>query len=139
MEITKDHKCHTCGMRVAEFENWHTQIVYDDGTNDGFCAVKCLMAFYFEPLKYSTKTQVSQIKSLYAKDYYSQKWHDMETMVYVLGSDVMGPMGKDLVPFSNEAHAQTFMNDHNGGSTLNFDDITLDLIQTLRKKKNKGL
>ena len=139
MEITQNHKCRTCGMRVAEFENWHTQIVYDDGTNDGFCAVKCLMAFYFEPLKYLKEDKTVKIKMLFAKDYYSQKWHDLKTMVFVFGSDVMSPMGKDLVPFSNEAHAQTFTKDHNGSRIFAFDDITLELIQTLRNKKTKGL
>ena len=139
MAITNDHKCHTCGMRVAEFENWHTQIVYGDGTNDAFCAVKCLMAFYFEPSKYVKENKYDNIKALYAKDYYSQKWHDMKTMVFVLGSDVMGPMGKDLVPFSNLEHAKAFMEDHNGSQILTFEEITLDLIRDLRKKKSKGL
>jgi len=30
----KDHKCHACGMRGFDFINWHTQIVYKDGTNN---------------------------------------------------------------------------------------------------------
>ena len=115
------------------------QIVYEDGTNDGFCAVKCLMAYYFEPSKYTEADKPLNINALYAKEYYSQKWHDMKTMVFVPGSDVMGPMGKDLVPFSNKEHAQAFMNDHNGSKILTFDEITLDLIQALRSKKSKGL
>ncbi len=56
-EITRDMKCRTCGMRVFDFKNWHTQVVYADGTSDGFCAVKCLMAYYFEPEKYSGKSR----------------------------------------------------------------------------------
>jgi copper chaperone NosL len=139
MAVTVEHKCPTCGMRVASFENWHTQIVYDDGTNDAFCAVKCLMAFYFEPSTYSGKEKASPGKTLYAKDYYSQHWHDMKKMFFVPGSDVLGPMGKDLVPFSNLEHAKTFLKDHNGSKIFTFDEITPDLIQRLRKKKNKGL
>ena len=139
MAVTAEHKCPTCGMRVAAFENWHTQVVYGDGTNDAFCAVKCLMAFYFEPAKYSGKEKSVAIKAFYAKDYYSLHWHDMKKIFFVSESDVLGPMGKDFVPFSNLEHAKTFLQDHNGSKILTFDEITPELIQTLRKKKHKGL
>ena len=139
LAITKGHKCHACGMRVFDFINWHTQIVYKDGTNDGFCAVKCLMAFYFEPEKYSKHRTKENFETLYAKDYYSLKWHDMKDMVFVLGSDVMGPMGRELVPFSDRRMAETFLEDHNGTKIFSLDEITLDLIHQLRKKKGKGL
>lgn len=134
MAVTAKHKCPTCGMRVAPYENWYTQIVYDSGVNDAFCGVKCLMAFYFEPSRYAAKGEREHIQGLFAKDYYSQHWHDMKGMVYVLGSDVLGPMGKELIPFSNPAHAETFMQDHNGSRILRFDEITPDLIIHLRHK-----
>ena len=139
LPITKDHKCPTCGMRVAGFTNWHTQIVYSDHTNEAFCAVKCLMAYYFEPARFSGTQHPQDNKTLLAKDYYTQKWHNMEEMYFVMGSDVMGPMGRDLVPFADKTSAETFLEDHNGDNILAFSDITLDLIQKLRQKKGKGL
>ena len=139
MAITKDHKCPTCGMRVAGFTNWHTQIVYPDHTNQAFCAVKCLMAYYFEPSRFSDAHNPGDSKTLFAKDYYTQAWHNMDKMVFVMGSDVMGPMGKDLVPFADKKAAETFLADHNGEAILQFDEITPELIQKLRHKKGKGL
>jgi copper chaperone NosL len=139
MPVTAEMKCHTCGMRVFEFTNWHTQIVYNDNKNDAFCAVKCLMAYYFEPVKYTDSRTQKDFKALYAKDYYTLEWRDMKKMYFVLGSDVLGPMGKDLVPFANRESAETFLKDHNGSRILAFDEITLDLIQKLRMKKGKGL
>ena len=137
-EITRDMKCRTCGMRVFDFKNWHTQVVYADGTSDGFCAVKCLMAYYFEPEKYSGKSR-DAIKGLYAKDYYTLQWHDMKTMYFVQGSDVLGPMGHDLVPFAERAKAETFLDDHNGSGVYAFDAITPGLVGKLRMKKGRGL
>ena len=137
--IAKDQKCPTCGMRVAGFKNWHTQMVYADGSHDGFCAVKCLMAFYFEPARFSARRSSDIEKTLYAKDYYTQTWHNMRQMFFVLGSNVMSPMGRDLVPFSDKASAQTFLDDHNGEKILQFRDITPELIQKMRHKKGKGL
>ena len=139
MTITKDHKCPTCGMRVAGFRNWHTQMVYSDHTNHAFCAVKCLMAFYFDPSRFSDTHNPRDTRTLFAKDYYTQDWHNMKTMYYVMGSDVMGPMGRDLVPFSDPKAAETFLEDHNGEKILKFEDITQDLVQKLRQKKGKGL
>jgi copper chaperone NosL len=136
LAVTKDHKCPACGMRVAEFTHWHTQMVYEDGTNDAFCAVKCLMAVYLDPGKFKTKKKV---KALYAKDYYSLAWHDMKAMFYVEGSDITGPMGKDLVPFSDKGQANGFLKDHNGLKIYGFEEITPELIQKLRNKKGKGM
>ena len=126
-------------MRTAPFTNWHTQIVYADKSNDLFCGVKCLMAFIIEPEKYSGSRRPDEKSRFFARDYYTQKWHDMKTMTFVLGSDVLGPMGKDLVPFSDEKSAQTFLEDHRGEAMLEFEQITPELIRRLRQKKGKDL
>lgn len=138
LPITKDMKCPTCGMRTYEFTNWHTQIIYKDGTSDSFCAVKCLMAYYFEPEKYGDRSK-DDFETPYAMDYYTLEWYDMKEMSFVIGSDVLGPMGNDLVPFKDYASAETFLNDHFGSEILDFDGITLELISRLRMKKDKGL
>ncbi|AFK21421.2 nitrous oxide reductase accessory protein NosL (plasmid) [Haloferax mediterranei ATCC 33500] len=44
-------------------------------------------------------------------------------MTYVVGSEVLGGMGKDLIPFSSSADADAFIDEH-GGSTVTFDDVT---------------
>jgi nitrous oxide reductase accessory protein NosL len=31
---------------------------------------------------------------------------------YVLGSDIYGPMGRELIPFEKEADAKEFIKDH---------------------------
>ena len=50
---------------------------------------------------------------------------------YVVGSDVYGPMGKELMPFKDEAAAKEFKVDHKGTAILSFQDITPALIKTL--------
>ena len=133
--VKEYQKCPVCGMRVLKLTNWHTQIVYSDGVSDAFCAVKCLMAFYLEHLKYCEKKKSDSIRELYARDYYSQSWHEMKSMFFVSGSDVLGPMGKDLIPFADIGKAKIFFEDHNGRRILKFDEITLVLIKELRNKK----
>jgi nitrous oxide reductase accessory protein NosL len=57
-------------------------------------------------------------------DYYRVKPIDATTALYVAGSDVMGPMGHELVPLENRDDAETFARDHGGTEILLFDEVT---------------
>ena len=46
------------------------------------------------------------------------------TTMALTGSDVMGPMGAELVPIAKKSHAETFVIDHGGESILRYDEIT---------------
>lgn len=48
---------------------------------------------------------------------------DATKMTYVIQSEVSGGMGPALLPFSSDADAATFSDEH-GGQTITFDDIT---------------
>ncbi|ELZ97953.1 NosL [Haloferax mucosum ATCC BAA-1512] len=48
---------------------------------------------------------------------------DATEMTYVVDSEVLGGMGKDLIPFSSSSDADDFAEEH-GGSTVVFDDVT---------------
>jgi nitrous oxide reductase accessory protein NosL len=49
---------------------------------------------------------------------------DARSAWFVIGSDVLGPMGQELIPFAREEEARGFMQDHHGRTVLKFDDIT---------------
>ena len=49
----------------------------------------------------------------------------------MLGSDVLGPMGKEFIPFGKEAEARQFMKDHQGKVILRFGEITRDMIDKM--------
>lgn len=55
---------------------------------------------------------------------------DATELVYAAESGVMGGMGSELFPFSEEAEAESFVDTH-GGRTLAFDDITPALVESL--------
>jgi nitrous oxide reductase accessory protein NosL len=69
--------------------------------------------------------------SIQVKDYYGLKHVDARSAHYVLGSDVLGPMGKELVPFAGEASAREFLKDHHGKKLLLFQDITPIVLKEL--------
>jgi nitrous oxide reductase accessory protein NosL len=49
----------------------------------------------------------------------------------VVGSDVYGPMGHELVPLADEAEAREFLADHKGRRTLRADGVSLALLEGL--------
>jgi nitrous oxide reductase accessory protein NosL len=60
-------------------------------------------------------------------DYYNLQLVDAKTAFYVIGSDVLGPMGHELVPLATRADAEDFMKEHKGRRILGFAEVTRDL------------
>jgi hypothetical protein len=64
-------------------------------------------------------------------EYYDLVLIDAYKALFVIGSDVYGPMGRELIPFSNEAGAAEFMKDHKAKKIINFKDVTIELVRSL--------
>ena len=126
---SEKERCPVCGMFVAKYPAWLTQVQMEDGMTHFFDGVKDMMALYFEPYKYSSKSAVSE---LYVTDYYTQKWIDGKKAFYVTGSDTFGPMGHEFIPFDSLPAAEAFKKDHHGKHILSFDQIDLNLVNDMR-------
>lgn len=138
MQINKDTRCPVCGMFVAKYPNWLASLRLSDGSQEAFDGVKDMMAYYFSPQRYGAKKGV-HATSVLVKDYYSQLWIDGKTALYVTGSDVLGPMGHELIPFETEDAAKNFLKDHHGKKILGFNQITEEMILAMKKgHKMKG-
>jgi len=130
-KITPADKCPVCGMFVSKFPDFVDQIVFKDGSHAFFDGVKDMMKYYFDLPKYNPEKTKADIAAIFVTDYYTLKLIDGLKAWYVVGSDVYGPMGKELMPFSDEAAAKEFKVDHKGTAILSFQDITPALIKTL--------
>lgn len=124
-------KCPVCGMFVAKYPDFLGQIVFKDGSHAFFDGVKDMMKYYFDMAKYNPTKKQSDIAAIFVNDYYKLTPTDGFTAYYVHGSNIYGPMGKELVPFSGEPEAKEFMKDHAGQSIYRFNDINIALIKTL--------
>jgi copper chaperone NosL len=130
-KITPADKCPVCGMFVAKYPDFVDQIAFKDGTHAFFDGVKDMMKYYFDLPKYNPKKNTADIAAILVTDYYSMTLVDGFQAFYVIGSDVYGPMGKELMPFKDEAAAKEFKVDHKGTAILSFKDITPEIIKTL--------
>lgn len=139
IKIKDTDKCPVCGMFVKKYPRWVAQIIYIHDEHEhkfSFDGVKDLMKFYFDPKlwlssEYKHPILKEKIKDILVTDYYSQRPIDGSTAYYVIGSDVYGPMGHELIPFEQEADAKTFKKDHNGIKIIKFEKINEEEVYKL--------
>lgn len=134
--ITAKERCPVCGMFVRPYPKWITQIQFKDGHHHSFDGMKCFCRFYFEAEKFDNNHTSSDFKRLLVRDYYTLKFIEHNKAYYVAGSDVLGPMGHELIPFESLERAKIFLVDHRGQKIIRFNEITpalLDQLDNARK------
>jgi nitrous oxide reductase accessory protein NosL len=128
IEVPKEAKCPVCGMFVAKYPKWVAQIQIKDRHTRYFDGVKDMMKFYFEPEKYEHNHTNNQINDITVTDYYSLESINGKDAYFVIGSNVYGPMGEELIPFKNESQAKKFMEDHFGKKVLKFEELKKEML-----------
>src|SRR5574340_481277 len=124
--LKKSDKCPVCGMFVSGYKNWLAEIIFMDGTYAVFDGPKDMFRYYLDLKKYNPSKTVSDISNIYITEYYSTELRDARKAFFVLGSDVYGPMGAELVPLTSEKAAKDFMKDHKGKRILKFNEISAE-------------
>ncbi len=124
-------KCPVCGMFVAKYPDWIGRVELTDGTRLVFDGAKDLFRFVLDPGRWLPARTRSDVKAVTVTDYYALAPVDARAAVYVLGSDVYGPMGRELVPFAKRTDAEEFLKDHHGTRVLTFDEVTAEVVRSL--------
>jgi nitrous oxide reductase accessory protein NosL len=122
--------CGKCGMSPARYPKWQTQIVFTDGSMTPFDGCKCMFGFMFQMDRYDTRHTPADVAAVWVKDYGSGDWMQAAAAYYVVGSDVMGPMGKELIPFGAHADAVAFQRENNG-TLAEYNSIGRDTLKPL--------
>jgi nitrous oxide reductase accessory protein NosL len=115
-------RCAYCGMPLDPKSAWNAQLVLNDGTKAQFDSPRCAFLAW--------RTGQVEAKDILVRDYYDQTSRSGREVVFVASSDVIGPMGADLVPVDT-ARASQFAREHIGTRPLPLDQITLPLLKEL--------
>jgi len=124
-------KCPVCGMFVSKYPEWVSEIIFKDGTTFFFDGAKDLFKYYFNLKKYNPRKEKADIAAIYVTEYYDVTFISAYDAFYVMGSNVYGPMGRELIPVAKESDAKEFMRNHKGKRIVKFDDVTAKLIYSL--------
>ena len=128
---TMKDKCPVCGMFVAKYPDFVAEVLFKNGSYAVFDGAKDMFKYYFNMKKYNHAWNQKDIEAVYVTDYYSLNLIDGLGAYYVLGSNVYGPMGHELIPFAKESDAKEFMKDHQGKSIVTFQDVKNETVKAL--------
>lgn len=123
---TADTRCTVCGMYPARYPEHNCQVSTKGGKTKHFCSSKCLVNFLADPKQYLKETV--QIKSVWVTIPQEQSYEYARGLYYLVGSSIMGPMGKEAIPYRSKATAETVALKH-GGRVLKFKDLTPQTVQ----------
>ncbi len=124
VKVQRNDKCPVCGMFVAKYPKWVAEIVFKDGSYAVFDGCKDMFKYLFDMGRYNREKTREDIARIYVTEYYSTRILPAREVLYVLGSDVLGPMGHEFIPVQGEENARIFLSDHKGKRVLRFDEIT---------------
>jgi copper chaperone NosL len=134
IEITKKDRCPVCGMFVYKYPKWVAQIYFNDGSAYFYDGAKDMFKHIFDTQKYTAGKTAEMMTKIYVTDYYEVELIDAKSAFYVIGSDVLGPMGHELLPFKDMESAQEFLEDHKGNSIIRYQDVTPAIIESLDRR-----
>ncbi|SFV63814.1 nosL-related protein [hydrothermal vent metagenome] len=126
--VPKTAKCPVCGMIITKYPKWAARMTEGSHTHY-FDGVKDMMKFYIFDADFPYDRD--KIRDMEVTDFYTLKAIDAKKAFYVIGSDVFGPMGEELIPFLTKDAAKNFSRDHQGKKIILFDAITPKLVMGL--------
>jgi copper chaperone NosL len=115
----QDVRCKNCGMRIDPASAWRSELVSDDGKVTQFDSPRCALQ--------SWRSGKTPAKTLRVQEYYDRTPRDGGDLRFVLGGDVLGPMGPDLVPV-DPARVSKFIQDHTADRALRLEEITPEIL-----------
>ncbi len=124
-------RCPVCGMLVAPYPEWIAQVRHGDGTTVFFDGCKDLFRYLLSLDRYAPVKNRKDVASVFITNYYDGEVIAARTALFVVGSNVMGPMGAELVPHRSREAAEDFLQDHDGRRILRFDEINHAVIHEL--------
>ncbi len=125
--------CPVCGMFVSLYPDWVATVLYQDGHAHHFDGPKDLFKYLLSLPKYAPHHTQADIVAMGVTEYYGVTRIDARTAWYVIGSDVLGPMGHELVPLATPEEADDFLRDHKGRRIVRFAEVNLSLLEQLDK------
>ena len=134
MQISAEDRCPVCAMLPIRYPRFAAAFALSDGRTYYFCSPGCMMNTWLHPDIF-LGTPATNLERAVVREYLSGETMDARKVLWVSGSDVVGPMGPALVPLKDRAHLDAFRRRHGAKSVFRLDELTHDNWQTLTGKR----
>ncbi len=120
-------------MFVSKYPDFLSSMAFPDGSQAFFDGPKDLFKCYLDVQRYLPSKKKADVGAVFVRDYYNRTLIDARTAYFVVGSDILGPMGSELIPFKQSAEAQEFLKDHHGKLVLRFAEVTPAILEEMEQ------
>lgn len=128
-------RCPVCAMTVRKYAKFAAAIQLVDGTTYYFCATGCMIKSWLHPEIYLGCDQKDLARPV-VQEYLTGRPMDALDVIWVAGSDVIGPMGPYLTPLAG-SNVETFMKRHGGQRTFRLAEMDDALWEAITRKPAK--
>jgi nitrous oxide reductase accessory protein NosL len=122
MQISASDRCPVCAMRVDRHPKFACAIQLKDQRTYYFCSAGCMIKSWLHPEIFLGKA-AEQFKRAVCREYFSGQTLDAREVIWVAGSDVLGPMGPAVVPLADASHLAAFRRRHGGRTTFRLSEL----------------
>lgn len=111
MRIGAQDRCPVCAMLPIRYPRFAAAIERRDHGTYYFCSPGCMLKAWLQPEVF-LGTTTEHLNRPIVLEYLSGEPLDARDVIWVSGSDVVGPMGSALVPLKNTTHLEAFRSRH---------------------------
>lgn len=122
MQVSPPDRCPVCGMKVIRYPKFNSAIQLKDTATYYFCSTGCMIRSWMHPEIYLGIAR-DMLERPVVREYFSGRQMDAHDIIFVYGSDVIGPMGPALVPVLDENYLKVFKKRHGGKTRVLLKDL----------------
>jgi nitrous oxide reductase accessory protein NosL len=134
MQISSQDRCPVCAMQVSKYKKFACAIQFIDDRTYYFCGTGCMIRSWMHPEIFLGAAK-EEINRTVVQDYFTGEQVAGESVYWVAGSDVIGPMGPALVPLENEQHLTVFKKRHGAKTVFRLSEMTDEKWRQLTGKQ----
>lgn len=121
----KEARCKHCGMKIDPSSAWRAELVGADGAATVFDTPRCALT--------SWRSGTTPAAAIRVQEYYDRQQRDGNDVRFVIGGDVIGPMGPDIVPV-DPPRSSKFIQDHGADRALRLEEVTPEILAAIGSK-----
>jgi nitrous oxide reductase accessory protein NosL len=134
MRISTQDRCPVCAMQVGKHPKFACAVELVNDKTFYFCGSGCMIRSWMHPEIFLGVAK-TELKRSVVQDYFTGKQVSGESVYWVAGSDVIGPMGPALVPLEDEQGLDAFKRRHGAKAVFRLSEMTDEKWQQLTGKK----
>jgi hypothetical protein len=108
-------------MRIDPASPWNADLIRGDGSHVHFDTPRCALLAW--------RSGRVPAKGVSVQEFYDRTWRGGEELRFAIGSDIVGPMGVEIVPV-DPARSAKLARDHHATRIVTLDDLTAALLES---------